>query len=312
MDNQTSVQEFLQKAYESLKSTDAETAVLFLEEALQLDFENPEVVFALKCVNWWLERNKNIIALKGNYERGQTAISNWKSFIVFLERIGKGYEACVYAIRQYAFSFALSHFKAFMAETAERPDYETLYYIGHCFKRLGDYDQAMKYLEEAVRQKSDDAEVLAELADLHALINNPRSAKALFREAFFINPQKIDFSKLESELILLLYQKVAELGYKTPELEEWIPVYGVLFSVLTVKRELRAIELGKLKQTIFSLENDIRDHPAEAGSLVPRLINRYFWLIDHYINAGEDRSKIDETLLKIKVMDSEIYKRYVG
>jgi hypothetical protein len=28
-----------------------------------------------------------------------------------------------------------------------------------------------------------------------------------------------------------------------------------------------------------------------------------FWLIDHYVNAGEDASRIDETLLKIKILD---------
>jgi hypothetical protein len=95
-------------------------------------------------------------------------------------------------------------------------------------------------------------------------------------------------------------------------LEEWIPIYGVLFGIFTVKRELRAIELGKLKQSIFALENEIRDRPKETGVLIPRLINRYFWLIDHYVNVGESSSRIDETLLKIKILDPSIYERYVN
>jgi len=109
-----------------------------------------------------------------------------------------------------------------------------------------------------------------------------------------------------------LYQRVKGLGYESPALEEWIPVYGVLFGVFSVKRELRAIELGKLKQSIFSLENEIRIKAAEASVLIPRLINRYFWLIDHYVNVGEDTSKIDETLLKIKILDPQIYERYIN
>jgi hypothetical protein len=103
-----------------------------------------------------------------------------------------------------------------------------------------------------------------------------------------------------------------DLGYKSPELEEWIPVYGVLFGVFNVKRELRAIELGKLKQSIFSLENELRERSAESAVLIPRLINRYFWLIDHYLNVGEDTSRVDETLLKIKVLDPVIYERYIN
>jgi hypothetical protein len=102
------------------------------------------------------------------------------------------------------------------------------------------------------------------------------------------------------------------MGHKSPELEEWIPVYGVLFGIFTVKRELRAIELGKLKQSIFSLENEVRERPEEAPLLIPRLINRYFWLIDHYVNAGEEKQRIDETLLKIKVLDPTVYERYIN
>jgi hypothetical protein len=170
----------------------------------------------------------------------------------------------------------------------------------------------MHYLEEAAGLKREDAEMLAELADVYALVNEPRSAKALFREAFFSNPQKVDIRMLDSEMIRLLRERVAALGYKSPELEEWIPVYGVLFGVLTVKRELRAIELGKLKQAIFSLENEVRERADEAPLLVPRLINKYFWLIDHYVNAGEEKSRIDETLLKIKVLDPAVYERYIN
>jgi tetratricopeptide (TPR) repeat protein len=170
----------------------------------------------------------------------------------------------------------------------------------------------LTYLEETAKVKKDDAEALAELADVYALVNEPRAAKAMFREALFLNPQKVDVRMLDSEMIKLLHDRVEELGYKSPELEEWIPVYGVLFGVFTVKRELRAIELGKLKQSIFSLENEIRDRPGEALLLSPRLINKYFWLIDHYVNSGEEKSRIDETLLKIKVLDPGVYERYVN
>jgi hypothetical protein len=45
---------------------------------------------------------------------------------------------------------------------------------------------------------------------------------------------------------------------------------------------------------------------------VPRLINRYFWLVDHYMNRKEDKSKTDELLLKIKLLDPIVYKQYIA
>jgi len=88
-------------------------------------------------------------------------------------------------------------------------------------------------------------------------------------------------------------------------------VYGVLYGVFNVKRELRALEFGKLKQAIFALENELKDASAETRSvLVPRLINHYFWLIDHYVNVNDDKTRINEVLLKIKLLDTDVYNRY--
>lgn len=312
MDADTTVEGLLQKAYDSLKASELRAASAFLEEALRIDYEHPEVVYAMKCVNWWGERIRRTEGIRDAFERGEYLLSNWKAFIVFLERIGRSFDRCIYAIRLCVFSTALACFHGMVAEGADHQDAELLFRVGLCYKGIGNFDRALQYLEEAARLKREEAEILAELADVYAMVNEPRSAKALFREALFANPQKVDVRMLDSEMIRLLYDRVAALGYKSPELEEWIPVYGVLFGVLTVKRELRAIELGKLKQSIFSLENEIRDRPNEARQLVPRLINKYFWLIDHYVNAGEEKSRIDETLLKIKVLDPAVYERYIN
>jgi hypothetical protein len=43
----------------------------------------------------------------------------------------------------------------------------------------------------------------------------------------------------------------------------------------------------------------------------PRLLNRYFWLIEHYENTGENQKIIEETLLKIRILDKGIYEWYI-
>jgi hypothetical protein len=139
-----------------------------------------------------------------------------------------------------------------------------------------------------------------------------RASKALFREAFYIGAQRIDMELLESEMIRRLASRVAEMGHSGLELAEWIPVYGAVLGVFTVKRELKAVEVGKLRQSIYQLENDAKEGGEDRALVVPRLINRYFWLIDHYMAAKEDRARIDEVLLKVRLLEPSIYKQYIA
>jgi hypothetical protein len=134
----------------------------------------------------------------------------------------------------------------------------------------------------------------------------------LFREAFFINPQRVDVDLLESGLITRLTEKALEAGRGGIELTEWIPVYGEILGVLSVKRELKPIEAGKLKQSIYELETELAADGARRPILLPRLINRYFWLVDYYMNQKEEKARVDELLLKIKLLDSNVHKMYIA
>ncbi|MCL2210538.1 MAG: hypothetical protein FWB95_01300 [Treponema sp.] len=300
----------LKKAYEKLKDSDALSASAILESALDLDFENEEIKHALKCVNWWLEHTRRIDELKNPYEKGAFLISQMKQYHIFLGHLNHVFDQCQYAVRYFVFSKALFFFEGLLGNPANQRDPGLLLLAGRCYKGIGDYDRALSCLEQAVHLKREDAETLAEVADINALLSQTKTAKALFREAFFIDPSKIDIKFLESALILKLRDGVCELGFKNGALNEWIPVYGYLWGVFSVKRELKQMEAGRLKQSIFSLEAESDSNPARKEILKPRLLNQYFWLIDYLENSREDPSLIDETLLKIKVTDQGIYNMY--
>ncbi|MDR0487200.1 MAG: hypothetical protein LBG91_03020 [Treponema sp.] len=298
-------------AYDKLKASDAMAACEFLEQALDSDFENEEVKYALKCVHWWLEHTRRIADISDPYEKGGFLISLLKQYYVFLGQFDKVYDQCHDAVRCFVFSSALVFFEGLLGSQANQHDPGLLLLVGRCYKGLGNYDEALNYIEQAVRFKREDAETLAEVADINALLAETKAAKALFREAFFLDPSKIDVRFLESELILRLRDNVAAAGYGEDELCEWIPVYGYLWGVFSVKRELKQVEAGRLKQSIFSMEAEYEANPDRRKLLKPRLLNRYFWLIDHYENSREDTALIEETLLKIKVTDPDIYERYI-
>ena len=309
---ESGAQGLLKQAYEKLKASDAMAAHALLEQALVIDFENEEIKHALKCVKWWLEQTGKIEDIKDPYEKGGFIISLLKPYNVFLGQFERTFDQCQYAMRYFVYSTALFFFNGLLGSQANQHDPGLLLLVGRCYKGLGNYDEALNYLEQAVRFKREDAETLAEVADINALLAETKAAKALFREAFFIDPSKIDVRSLESALILQLRDKVSELGYSGNTLCEWIPVYGYLWGVFSVKRELKQMEVGRLKQSIFSLETESEANPGRREILKPRLLNRYFWLIDHYENSHEDSSLIDEILLKIKVTDSDIYQKYTG
>ena len=112
-------------------------------------------------------------------------------------------------------------------------------------------------------------------------------------------------------MLILLKEQVEKKGYSGKALSEWIPVYGKLYGVFNVTRELRSLESGKIRQEIYARENELKDPKNDSTVITPRLLNLYFWLIDHYMMIKESVQKINEVLLKIKILDPAVYEIYV-
>ena len=164
----------------------------------RLDFESAEVLWALKCANFWSERLARLESLPNPFERGEYALAQWKAFASFASKLSGDFERALFAYKTFAFSLALKQYSAFPAEEKESHEADLALRTGICLKATGDYVGALRSLEAAARERKEDAEVLAQLADAYALQGDERKSKALFREAFFIAPQRIDVELLES------------------------------------------------------------------------------------------------------------------
>jgi len=323
------VENLILQAYTSLKEGDTAAAQSFLKGALETDYDHPEVLYALKCLTWWQDKLQRLDDFNDPYESGEYILSQYKSYNSFLERIGEdaasNYDSCQYALKRYVFTRALSFFLPLLGDGTNQQDPSLLLQAGRCCKGAGEWEEALVYLEQAGRYRRDDSAILSELADVNALLGNEKASKVLFREAFFLNAQGIDLRNMESELIIQLHDKVRESGYTDQELAEWIPVWGNIWGVFSIKRELKPVELGRLKQSVISLENEYRSQSSgsksigpkssaqkdEKNSLVkPRLLNRYFWLIDNCEFNRDSTGLKDETMLKIKFIDPVVYEHY--
>lgn len=300
----------LAQAYELMEQGNPASAIAILEDILPHDLENAEIVFAIKCANHWRQPLDAIMILESPYERGESLIRQWKEFSVYSGDHQN--ERAVYALKTGVFTLALDNYRSVVSDGTDDQKAEISRKTGLCYKKLGNYETARALLQEAYRIKPGSASILAELADCYALCGEGKNAKVFFREAFYVNAQEIETEFLDAEVVTRLIKQVQNAGYKGKALKEWIPVYGVLYGVFSVSRELRALEAGKLKQNVFALENEIKEAGSERQMLVPRLINHYFWLIDYYVNTNEERARINEVLLKIKLLDPAVYGKYTA
>ena len=333
------IAQLVNSAYEQLRSGDFGEASDLLERALELDVEYEGITAALKGVRFWTERQQRVQQVAANSERAAYLLDQWATFRGFAERIQDLPERCYQDIKYFVHSTALTNLlQSRSLGTTRRPGARAatgrqrepssytryLVQVGYCYKAMGDFATAIDYLEQANTQDRNWPPLLAELADCYALIDETRAAKLFFREAFFLGPAEIAVERLESPLIKRLEAEVKRSGV-TGEVCEWIPVYGTLLEAFSIKRVLRPLEYGQLRQSIFELEQSLgvtatgdgvvltpQEEDVVPSALVPRLINRYFWLIDHYVATDEEQAKVDDVLLRLRALDLSVYQRFVA
>ncbi len=309
-------EEGLKQAYKMLSQGELEQANEILASVLVYNLENKEINFATFCCSFWIDFIKTL-SKSSFYEQGESLLYHWKIFEEAYEAYGKKreiFERTVFSVQTGIFTLALKNFSAVRQETLRFPSQKAdlLLKIGICNKKLGNYDIARQYLMEANKNEQGSAQIIAEMADCCALCGMETEAKVLFREAFYIDAKKIDLSLLDCELIKCLIQNVKENPlYNGSELAFWVPVFAVLYGVFNIKHELRSVEVLKLKQDIYEIENEIKNPANNVNQLKPKLIYMYFRLIDHYIQKNQTGNEVSDILLKIRILDKNIYDLYI-
>jgi tetratricopeptide (TPR) repeat protein len=305
----TEINRILKNAYNALKRGEFEEGIGLLQKASGLDSELPEITEALRCAAYWRERKEKSEHMD-HYGRSEYLMDEWNNFAKTLSPPERLAPNCFYGIKHHISTLALENYLA-LADANEIFDFESLLRIGRLYKGLGNYESAIEILEHANQVTRNDPQALAELADCYAQIDEVKPAKLFFREAFFIDPRAVDLEALESPFMHALINKIRENGKKEEEVGLWIPVYGAIYGVFNMKRELKPIEIGKLKQAVSGLEQKLHEKKEDVHIIIPLLLNKYFWLIDHYVGIKAPAADIDALLLKIKDTDEDIYLQYI-
>ena len=300
----------LEEALKLIESCSFEQPLALLKGILKTELGNKRLVFAIRCCDFWA---KTDVSMAGTtyFEQGEWLLDQWKKFQMNLEFAGPECEKITYSFRKGIFSRALEIYSKANDEKDTKFKSEILRKTGLCYKKLGSYEMALRFLSEANAMVPGQAQLIAELADCYAFYGETKNAKMLFKEAFYMDARKIDLTFLDSPLIRVLVEKVEDAGYTGQALLEWIPVYGVILGIFNVKRQLKSKEVLHLNQEIYSKEGEIKDASSNKEILKPHLINLYFWLIDYYVLEKDSISRINEVLLKLKLLAPEIHSLYV-
>lgn len=311
-------QSAFEQAYKLMELCCLEQAGAVLNNTLTSDLDNKDIVYSIQYCAFWQKTLEKLPRLD-SFDQGEYLVNHWKDFMTVVqpEKVLKESEflgKTVYSLKKGVFSLALECYTKALDRTAgdESLSAEINRKRGLCYKKLGSYENALDCLTQSVQLLPNNAAAVAEKADCFALCGETKYAKLLFREAFFMNARKIDFDFLDSPLINLLINEVRAKGYEGDALHEWIPVYGVLLGVFNKKRELKFLEVLRLKQEIYSRENELKDPSCNSAVITPRLLNLYFWLIDHYALSKDSIANINEVLLKIRDHDRNIWKIYIN
>ncbi|MGP1438744.1 MAG: tetratricopeptide repeat protein [Treponema sp.] len=305
------IRNILKPVFDRLKEGNVETSYSLVVEILENNLDNEDVNCAYTAIFFWKEKLGLSTTYSSPFESGEYIFSQWDIFLDYMKKYGDKYEFVIYALKCCMFNIIIDFYTQALQLKGVQNKSQIYRKIGLCHKILGNYEKAVEFLQYTVSLDTSSC-VLAELADSHAMCGDERIAKVFFREAFFKDAYGVEIDYLESDIICVVINKLKLMGFKGKELLAWVPVYEVLGGLFNVKRPLKAVEVGKLKQEIFLLENICKDKgKPEAKLAEPRLINCYFWLIDYYAADVSTHDKIAEVLLRLKLLNKEVYKSYI-
>ncbi|MGL4525294.1 MAG: tetratricopeptide repeat protein [Spirochaetia bacterium] len=307
----TSIADILDEGIDALREGLFERAGSAFQKVVFMDLEHEYAQGMLKMTDYWVEKSKRYNFLS-QIDRVDFLLESWKNFCdVVLSRLEFTPDRALFAIRGWLFGQMAYYIEL---QLKEKESAQLYLKLGRAYKMRGDYDLAIEAYSEGVGINRTDAVLLAELADCYAIVDEEANARLFLREALFHGAMEIDFDYLESAMIVNLQKKVKEIRPEDKYSPEWLGVYGVLWGLLSIGRELKPAEYARLNQSIHMLRSEIEDIPVRREVLVPRLIYRLFWLIDYYKNLScetEDaKTRIRSALLDIRFLDERIAKEY--
>lgn len=309
----------LNSATNHLRLGQFDHAAVAFGELFETEPDYPGVTTGIRTARFWANRMEHISGMEQGLEKGRFLKDEWNAFEDFLGEPDTDSQLPIQAVRTYIFTEAIHSFTRAYQETVA-PDIHLIYDIGECYLNIRDYEKAIETFEYAWELQRDNSRILARLADAcyalgdeHDLRREDRGlhkkARLLFREAFLYEPTEIEIQRLRAPFIQALVQTVSGAGFVGKEIAAWVPIYAAIGHEFNIKRELEEHEVQRLSEQVHGLERQLSKAGGEVRILLPALLNRYIWLIDHYLIEKNDSLKVEILKKKFHDADPEMFER---
>ncbi len=307
----------LYEAYKCLHENDITHAINAVKEARTINVDNNELRILDTALQECIEKIEDIKLISTFEEKGDFLFDYWETFIQHHKNISSPRftlsQQGIDSLQQFVMSVVKTCYKHVIQENPEKNrNVEFKIKIFRCLKLLGEYEKTIHIIKSLLSKGLEKAYLHSHLADCYYLTNKIPYAKLLFREAFFHNPTKIKLNEIEAEPIHTIASLIREENrYSEEYVKEWIPVYGYITKEFSLSRELTPIEFHNILIDIGEMESKLDDMHAlgkdDPFVILPRLLNRYFWLIEHYKNTTKSQQEITAILDKVAKYENHIY-----
>ncbi len=289
-------------------------AIQKLDTFMDVNPDYPGFVEGYRTARFWDNRVNEINKLNSGKQTADFLMREWEIFEKYAKE-HKIFEKAAYnaAMKHIFFSASENYKIAFQEQESTADNFDLLLNLGYCFLTLEEYQLAIETLEYARSSYKNSAKLLSILGEAYFNTNDTAKSMLLFKEAFFIDPSEIEMNYIKTKPILDLVQIVREKKSDTSDEREWIPIFGFIEDFFYARRNLNRDQVETIKQEIYNLEKSYQTMTREKSnrsSVLPRLINKYIWMLDYFKNQEQNDQGIKEIESRLKTLDKGLFESF--
>jgi tetratricopeptide (TPR) repeat protein len=304
----------INEVYQLIEEGSFKQAIMKLDDLMDINPDYPGVTEGYRSAKFWSNRAGEIENLTGGKQTADFLMREWEEFKVYAANNNMTDSTAYLSVMKYVFFNASEHYKiAFKEQESTTDNFDLLLNLSMCFIILKEYKASIETLEYARSSNRNSARLNSLLGEAYFNTNEISRSLLFFKEAFFINPSEIDLSPLRAKPIQDLAGIAKEKKPGAGDIREWMPVFGFTNDIFYSRRNINSEQIESIKREIYALEKNLHASSREksAGSnIIPRLINKYIWMLDYFRFQNYDYESIMEIKNRLIQLDGEIFESY--
>ncbi|MBN2038968.1 MAG: hypothetical protein JW864_02935 [Spirochaetes bacterium] len=304
----------INEVYQLIEEGNFSDTIGKLDKLMDLNPDYPGLAECYRTAKFWVNRSGELSGLEKGRQTADFLMREWESYKDYASKNNMIDSTAYTCVMKNIFFNASEHYKiAFQTQESITDNFDLLVNLGTCFLILGEYKPSIETLEYARSSNRNDAKLNSLLGEAYFHIDEISRGLLFFKEAFFINPSDIDLNILKSEPVQSLIRVTKERKPECRDVREWIPVFGFIEDIFYARRNINSQQVETIKREIYSLEKNCRDMSKEKipeSNIVPRLINKYIWMLDYFRFQNYNYESISEIRNRLVVLDKDIFETF--